>query len=265
MNGNEIKKFRTQIGATQNQLAELFGVSAKTIQYWEGGSIEPSKERQTIINILINNIGHIVLKENKIFINNSLGLDDLTAIPEGFAPTVGGSLWLNGLTAIPEGFAPTVGGSLGLNGLTAKCINLSIGYNPEKEYVYADRILTHVKRVKEIEGYIWYIGKIKGRDVVFDGDNYAHCKNLKEGIADLNFKRARDRGAEQYKNIASDQKIETEKMIVMYRIITGACQAGTQYFLDRLNPLKDFYTPIEVTALTKGQYGNDTFKRFFNL
>ena len=58
--------------------------------------------------------------------NGSLYLRGLTAIPEGFNPTVGGSLYLSSLTAIPEGFNPTVGGSLDLRSLTA----IPEGFNP---------------------------------------------------------------------------------------------------------------------------------------
>jgi hypothetical protein len=64
--------------------------------------------------------------EGKEKYEGSLYLSGLTAIPDGFNPTVGGSLYLSGLTAIPDGFNPTVGGYLGLSGLTA----IPDGFNP---------------------------------------------------------------------------------------------------------------------------------------
>ena len=48
----------------------------------------------------------------------SLDLSELTSIPQGFNPTVGGGLYLGNLTSIPSGFNPTVGGDLHLDGLT---------------------------------------------------------------------------------------------------------------------------------------------------
>jgi len=59
-------------------------------------------------------------------VGGSLWLDSLTSIPEGFNPTVGGNLDLSGLTSIPEGFNPTVGGNLDLSGLTS----IPEGFNP---------------------------------------------------------------------------------------------------------------------------------------
>ena len=59
-------------------------------------------------------------------VGGSLDLRSLTAIPDGFNPTVGGSLYLMSLTAIPDGFNPTVGGNLDLSALTA----IPDGFNP---------------------------------------------------------------------------------------------------------------------------------------
>ena len=55
-----------------------------------------------------------------------------------------------------------------------------------------------------------------------------------------------------------------DEMVTMYRIITGACQQGTQSFLDSLgDKLKDSYTIQEVIELTKDQYGGKRFAEFF--
>ena len=59
-------------------------------------------------------------------VGGSLDLSSVTAIPEGFNPTVGGSLYLRSVTAIPEGFNPTVGGSLDLRSVIA----IPEGFNP---------------------------------------------------------------------------------------------------------------------------------------
>ena len=193
----------------------------------------------------------------------------MTSIPEGFNPTVGGSLWLDGLTSIPEGFNPTVGGDLFLRGLTRSQrskvkINRPINgtYLPG-QYLYSDGILTHVKKTKKVDKYTLYIGKIPGRNVVSDGVNFAHCDKLREGIADLAFKAAKDRGASQYKGMSLDAELTVPEMVTMYRIITGACRQGSERFVNSLGQLKDRYTIREAIELTKGQYNAAKFAEFF--
>lgn len=155
------------------------------------------------------------------------------------------------------------GGWLNLSGLTSNYTKLQNGDYVPGKYLYADGILTHVKREKKIGEYTYYIGKIPGRDVIFDGKNYAHCSSVKEGINELAFKTAKDRGAEQYRSIEMDEAIKFDDAIAMYRIITGACKQGTQRFIDSLGELKDSYTVREIIEMTTDQYGGDAFRRFF--
>jgi hypothetical protein len=169
------------------------------------------------------------------------------------------------LTQLPDGL--TVGGSLDLEG--CKVINptayrnLTDGEYVPGRYLYADGILAHVKRCRKVREYTYYIGKIKRKNVIFDGQHYAHCVDLASGIADLAFKAAKDRGAEQYRSLRPDSVVKREDAIIMYRIITGACAAGTQAFIDSLQELKDEYTVSEIIEMTRGHYGAETFKRFF--
>ena len=209
---------------------------------------------------------------------------DITALPDNL--TVGGWLDLSGtkITALPDNL--TVGGWLDLSGtkITALPDNLTVGgwldlrdtdiinptvkklcqgdYVPGK-YLYADGILTHVKKKKKIGEYTLFVGKIPGHNVVFDGKHYAHCKNFRDGIADLLFKSAADRGADQYRGISLDDSFTVEELKTMYRVITGACKAGTESFVNSLKDLKDKYTVREAIEMTKGQYGAEKFKEFF--
>ena len=189
----------------------------------------------------------------------------ITSLPENL--TVGGSLDLSGtqITSLPENL--TVGGNLYLSGTQ---ISNRYSYNKLQNgdyvsgrYLYADGILTHIKRRKNFGKYLYYVGKIKGRDVISDGVNYAHCKNLKDGIADLEFKKAKDRGADQYRSLTPDSVISKDDAITMYRVITGACKAGTEQFLSGINEFKDTYTVREIIDITKGQYGHETIVKFF--
>ena len=192
----------------------------------------------------------------------------ITALPEGL--TIGGSLDLSGtqIKALPKGI--TIGGGLYLSGTQIKASDvkrvrrLKDGDYVAGKYIYCDGILTHIAKTKKAGDYTLYIGKIKGRNVVSDGTLYAHCKTLRDGIADIAFKRAAERGASQYKGIDMDVPIPLEEAKTMYRIITGACRAGTEHFAQSLgNKLQETYTVREMIKITKGQYNAEKFADFF--
>ncbi len=179
-----------------------------------------------------------------------------------------GSLNLRGtnIQTLPEGL--TVGGDEYLRDLSInnrKYRLLKNGDYKAGKYLYVDGILTHVKSKRKVRGYTLYVGKIKGQNVVSDGTHYAHCKTLRDGIADLAFKNAKDRGADQYKDLTLDSVLTSEEIITMYRIITGACQQGTARFVESLGPIQDTYTVREAIEITKGQYGTERFAQFFGV
>lgn len=212
----------------------------------------------------------------------------IASLPDNL--TVGGSLYLSGtgITALPDNL--TVGGTLDLHGtaITTLPDNFLVGwslylsdagiasqkrkkarklkdgdYMPGR-YLYADGILTHVKQRVEVDGYTLYIGKIKGKNVVSDGTFYAHCNKLRDGIADIAFKRAADRGADQYKGLSLGTSLTVDEAKTMYRVITGACRAGTDAFVESLgDTLKERYTIREMLELTRGQYNSERFATFF--
>ena len=140
---------------------------------------------------------------------------------------------------------------------------LTDGDYVEGRYIYCDNILTHIKSAKQVKGYTYYIGKIKNRNVISDGTNYAHCKNFKNGITDIEFKKASNRGAEQYKKYTLSSVVPFEEARTMYRVITGACKQGTDNFVNTLKKTKDSYTIAEYIEMTKGQYQANVFERFF--
>ena len=212
----------------------------------------------------------LTLEEAKAMMdqNNDGNLDlsgpGITARPDNL--TVGGWLYLSGtkITALPDNL--TVGGGLDLRGtgITNPTVKrLRHGEYVPGKYLYADGILTHIKKKKKIGEYTLFIGKIPNRHVIFDGKHYAHCRTLREGIADLLFKSAIDRGADHYKGISLDDSFAVEELKRMYRVITGACKAGTESFVNSLKDLKDKYTVREVIEMTDGQYNAEKFKAFF--
>ncbi len=180
-----------------------------------------------------------------------------------------GNLYLSsctGLTQLPDGL--TVGGWLDLRGTQItgrqKVKRLMDGEYVLGRYLYCDGILTHIKKTRSIDGFTLYIGKIKGRNVVSDGTYYAHCDKFRDGIADILFKRAKDRGAEQYKNVTMDTEMKVPELVMMYRILTDTCRQGSENFVKSLgSELKDSYTVREAIELTKGQYGAEQFAHYF--
>ena len=193
----------------------------------------------------------------------------ITALPDNL--TVSGSLYLRGtkITALPDNL--TVGWWLDLRGtqITNKdrarrrVKSMHDGDYVEGKYLYADGILTHVRKRRKLGDYTVYVGKIKGKNVISDGVYYAHCDNIRDGIADILFKTASDRGADQYKGLPLDTEMTVDEAVTMYRIITGACRQGSEAFVDGLKDRKEKYTIRECIELTRGQYGAERFAKFF--
>lgn len=192
----------------------------------------------------------------------------ITDLPDNL--TVGGSLDLSNtqITALPDNL--TVGGGLYLSStqITAeqskKARRLKDGDCVPGKYIYCDGILTHIRKTHHVDGYTLYVGKIKNKNVVSDGELYAHCETFREGIADIAFKRAKDRGAEQYRGMSLDTVLPLAEAKTMYRIITGACSAGTEAFAESLgDKLQESYTIREMLEVTKGQYGAQAFAEFW--
>ena len=188
----------------------------------------------------------------------SLYLRSLTSIPEGFNPTVGGSLYLRSLTSIPEGFNPTVGGSLDLSSLTS----IPEGFNPT---VGGDLYMRSLTSIPEKKRALKKVHKLKNGDFKPGDYLYADGISLREGIADLAFKKAKDRGANQFKGMDQDKELTVPELVTMYRIITGACRQGSESFVKSIGQLKEKYSIREAVQITKGQYNAERFAEFFDM
>ena len=193
----------------------------------------------------------------------------ITSLPDNL--TVGGWLLLRGtqITSLPENL--TVGGSLDIRGTPIeskkeelkKVRRLKNGDYVEGRYLYCDDTLIHVKRKRKIGEYTYYVGKIHGMNAIYDGENYAHCKDFRDGVNDLEFKKAKDRGASQYRDYTLDTVVSFEDAKTMYRVITGSCKAGTEQFVNGLRSVKEQYTVREIIDITKNAYRGEVFKSFF--
>lgn len=52
-NGNTIKNIRKEIGTTQAGLADLVGVSTRTVEAWESNRTEPNRPAQKLLTLLM--------------------------------------------------------------------------------------------------------------------------------------------------------------------------------------------------------------------
>ena len=134
-----------------------------------------------------------------------------------------------------------------------------------REFLHVDGILSEVIEKK---GNVYHVRN--GVDepityVVTDGNNHwAHGYTMEEAKQDLRYKMSiRDKS--EYKDLTLESELTFDEAVGCYRVITGACRAGTQDYLEHRLPYprKDTYTIREIIELTKNEYGSDTFREFF--
>ena len=196
----------------------------------------------------------------------------ITALPDNL--TVGGSLDLSGtkITALPDNL--TVGGYLDLRGtqITAQdAQKIKDKTLPEDfilswrdgQYISVDGIFTKVVSRKGNVLKVRGIGEEKDTYLVTDGrGKWSHGETLQAAKDDLIYKiGTRDKSL--YAGLTLESILPLEKAIEAYRVITGACAAGTRHFVKSLSNVKQEYTIREICALTKGQYGAQEFVDFF--
>ena len=134
----------------------------------------------------------------------------------------------------------------------------------KRTYINIDGILSVVD---SHHGNVWRVHKLgsnKRTYIVTDGENhYAHGDTIYEARKDLMYKIC-DRDKSEYEHLTLDSEMTYSEAIECYRVITGACSAGTRQFCEKiLTVKKDKYTIKEIIELTRGQYGSEIFKYFF--
>lgn len=138
-------------------------------------------------------------------------------------------------------------------------------YNDNKKQYKAIIVDNILSEIVEHKGNIYKVknyGKKEISYLVQDGDVYSHGKTLKEAKESLIYKLS-NRDTSRYKDYTLDTKVTKKEAIQMYRVITGACEQGTRMFVECLGKVPRNLTVKKIIELTKGQYGNDTFKKFF--
>ena len=130
-------------------------------------------------------------------------------------------------------------------------------------HIIADDILSKVISKK---GDIYKVinhGETKQSYLIKSGDKYSHGATLKQARDSLVYKLA-DRDTSKYKDFTLKTVLKKDEAISCYMSITGACERRTKYFVDKQEKLKSKMTIQEIIELTKGQYGNYSFSKFFN-
>ncbi len=134
----------------------------------------------------------------------------------------------------------------------------------ENEYIIVDNILSKViSRKGNVLKVINYY-KDKESYIIKDGDLYSHGETIKEARESLIYKIS-SRDTSVYKDLTLDSVLTKDECIKLYRVITGACESGTKYFVSKQDPskVKDKYSIKELIDLTEGQYGNSELKKYF--
>lgn len=113
--------------------------------------------------------------------NLNLSYTKIPGLPDSLV--VGGYINISctGDVELPETLA--TGGAVFKDGksLPCQCRRLKQGECVPGKYLYADKILTHIKEILKNGNDTVYVGKIPGNDVTFDGKNYTHSDILSDG------------------------------------------------------------------------------------
>jgi len=142
-------------------------------------------------------------------------------------------------------------------------MNMSDG--TRQKHIIADNILSKIISKKKNKNLIIYkvINHNENNEsfIIFDGENYSHGKTIKEAKESLIYKIS-SRDTSKYQNLKLNDEITLKEAIKMYRVITGACEAGTKYFCEN-NKLPEKMTIQKAIELTQGQYNHNKFEEFF--
>ena len=215
-----------------------------------------------------------------------LNLSSVQSLPANIVFNVGGHLNLTSVESLPENIKFNVGGHLNLTSVESlpKNYSITLGYNRK---VYSDLSFRY-NNIGENEIQSWENGKYQkidgifcevikerkyiktckrfGSDEIFyivtDGIKYSHGKTIKEAKADLIYKIS-NRDTSRYTNLKKSSVLSLSDAIECYRVITGACEFGTKSFLTSIQTKKQ-YSIKEIIKLTQNQFGNETFKSFFD-
>ena len=192
-----------------------------------------------------------------LYINSSAKLDALTS--------VGGDLSINSSAKLDA--LTSVGGDLYINSsakLTAGKLYCG-SYSKFKVIDGIGCVVLSEKKQGDVTVLMCRHSKIKNQKVVGDkfyvaskGSDNAHGKTIAEATQELMFKIG-PRDVEKYRGMSKDAAKSPTEWALIYRMVTGACQYGTNQFIESRGKLKKKYTLAEILTITKGQWGHERF------
>ncbi len=130
-----------------------------------------------------------------------------------------------------------------------------------KPHIIADGIMSEIVHTRGNIRTVINHGQTKKTYLIEQDGVFAHGDTIKEAQDALLFKTA-DRDTSQYEGLKLDTVKTPIEWAICYSAITGACDTGTQYFMEK-RELKETYTLAEILEETKGQYQYEVFKQFF--
>jgi hypothetical protein len=190
--------------------------------------------------------------------------------------SVGGSIYASGAdtkTAFPK--LTSVGGYIDASGnwkhvrtndqsTASTCRKNIFQANLKLGYYYVDGILARLVNRKGRVARVIICGKTAVSYVVDNGnEKYSHGETLKAARDGLIYKLSScdTTPFEQWKRGTS---VTLADAIKAYRAITGACEAGTRHFCEKIGKLPESLTIADAINMTQGQYGADAFAKFFS-
>jgi hypothetical protein len=134
---------------------------------------------------------------------------------------------------------------------------------PDGKFIIADGILQNLVSKKGLTYRVRGLTSEKVTYLVTDGaGKFAHGDTLGEARDSLVYKIG-DRDKSKFEGMTVETVMPFGEAIEAYRVITGACEAGTKGFVAQVGK-KESYTIGEIIELTEGRYGHEEFKRFFS-
>ena len=209
------------------------------------------------------------------------GADTRASFPQ--LTTVGGTLYCRGAgTSASFPKLPTVGGTLYCSGADTSASfpqlkKTEVGSATaqtsverafrRKGFLFTDGILARLEKARELKDgtrvhRVVVVGKTQTSYCIEVDGTYSHGETMKEARESLLYKIG-ERDKSKYEGWELDRKITKREAIESYRVITGACESGVRHFVETQGKLKRRYTVREVIEITRGQYGNEEYAKFF--
>jgi hypothetical protein len=176
-----------------------------------------------------------------------------------------GNVWLDNLEELSEGTVFNNSEDVYLYNLNNKKI---IYKNHEYLVKVVDgwtMLITSEKNLNEFKiykGFFFRGGDLKVPCYIAEKDGYfAHGSSMKKAIEDCNFKYLQEHLDKD--DLIKQIKEKGSVTIQDYRLLTGACQLGVNKFLSEKGITGDSLTIDQVIELTKGAYGGNVFREYF--